>query len=298
MSPEDLHAKSRLAIMEDGLVDLSLFTVPPTNDTHFTNSKSPTHRSLFHTSTWPPRRSQAGAKPLRAPRRRFLELCQDPRGDSRCILQRMKRIRIDPALAGQSAYMTTQAQQHQQTLQERRNPPSGPTLTLHSATDSPTPNRQTLPMIWLPDEQIWLVADPTDPTYGYYAPLSEEDEAPPAYAESESPASDPSPSDFSPVRSQFMTLIEHRRQVNYPEDRLSPLFQEAIHGVDMLEHDDSNESSKDHDEKSLRRLVSGPSRKQSRRERRDSWHTDSGVSPISPGEGSRWRVQRASSARH
>ena len=288
--------------MEETLVDLSLFTVSPTNDTHFTIPNSPTHRSIFHTSTWPPRRSQAASMkaPPRSPRRRFLELCQDPRGDSRCIIQRMKRIRIDSALADRSAYMANQAHEHQQTLQERRNPPSGPTLTLHTASDSTTSTRQALPMIWLSEEQMWLVADPNDPAYGYYAPLSEDEAPPPAYAESESPASDPSPSDFSPVRSQFMTLIEHRRpgSNDVPEDRLSPLFQEAIHGVDMLEYDSSNEAANIHDEKSLRSQVSVTSRRSSRRERRDSWHTDSGVSPVSPEGGSRWRVQRASSARH
>ena len=287
--------------MNEGLVDLSLFTTSPTNDIHFTVPDSQTHRSFLHTSTWPSRRSQATSTklPPRAPRRRFLELCQDPRGDSRCILQRMKRIRIDSAPADRSGYTVNQAQQYQQTLQERRNTASGPTLTLQTASDPTTTTRQALPMIWLSEEQMWLMADPNDPAYGYYAPLSE-DEAPPAYAESESPASDPSPSDFSPVRSQFMTLIEHRRQGHndYPEDRLSPLFQEAINGVGMLEYGDSNESVHDQEAKGLRSQAGSTNRKHSRRERRDSWHTDSGVSPISPDGSPRWRIQRASSARH
>ncbi|MCJ1323493.1 hypothetical protein MMC10_000154 [Thelotrema lepadinum] len=209
-------------------------------------------------------------KPLpKAPRKNICDfLVVDPRANNKCILKRMKRVNLESVLgdrslaATPSAYATARSayvnpneqllppptQDHsQQTLQERRNASSIPQLTLPTNDDGTTRTTQGgLPMIWLADEQMWLVADPSDPGYGYYATGPEDgaDEWLPPYTEAESPASDPSSSDLSPIREQFLSLIDagsRRNSPNYPtssnptEPRLSPLFQEAVQGVGMLD---------------------------------------------------------------
>ena len=252
------------------LVDLSLFAYSPTNDNNFTtHERAPSGHALVQTTTWPttanrittqsPAPSAVTMKPLpRVPRRGICEFIPDSRGNNRCILKRIKRVKLDTVLSthdrsalraatpsayasAPSAYVNPNSASHtnlvitqNQTLQERRNPPV-PTLTLPAT--STTTQQRGLPMIWLQDEQMWLVADPTDPGYGYYADPDEEEWLPP-YTESDSPASDPSSSDLSPVREQFMSLIEAPRpppQITYDDPRASPLFQEAMVGVGVLD---------------------------------------------------------------
>ena len=208
-------------------------------------------------------------KPLpKIPKRGLCDfVMMDTRNSNKCILKRMRRVRLDAVLGDRSlagtpsAYATARSAYvnpceplaslpspalQQQTLQERRNPASVPQLTLPTTTESRTHNG--MPMMWLADEQMWLVADPSDPGYGYYATGPEDgmDEWLPPYTEAQSGPSDPSSSDLSPVREQFMSLMDQNRQRGYPqhrfahadEPRLSPLFQEAMQGVSMLDFSD------------------------------------------------------------
>ena len=274
--------------MDSGLVDLSLFTYGPSNHESYRSSDhaAPSGHQLLSTSTWPPRSpnrttsSTPGTcvmKPLpKVPRKNLCDfLVVDAKANNKCILKRMKRVNLESVLgdrslaATPSAYATARSayvnpnepllpppspDHPQQTLQERRNPASVPQLTLPTNDDGTTRTTQGgLPMIWLADEQMWLVADPSDPGYGYYATGPEDggDEWLPPYTEAESPASDPSSSDLSPIREQFLSLIDAGSRRNSPncpissmnptEPRLSPLFQEAVQGVGMLDLSSSSD---------------------------------------------------------
>ncbi|KAI4141876.1 MAG: hypothetical protein LQ340_007508 [Diploschistes diacapsis] len=270
------------------LVDLSLFTSAPTTDGHYEDYRTndyaaPAGHQLLSATTWPPRNTARASSPIpqacsnkplpRVPRRGFCDfMVMDPKDRNRCILKRMRRVRLDAvlgdgSLAGPpSAYATARSayvnpcerapspppQQQSQTLQERRNPASVPQLTLPTNTET-VHTQSGMQMVWLADEQMWLVADPSDPGYGYYATGPEDgmNEWLPPYTESEGEPSAPSSSDLSPVREQFMSLIEQQRRrhgprtdaTNYEEPRLSPLFQEAMQGVGLLDLSDCQVSS-------------------------------------------------------
>ena len=271
--------------MDAGLVDLSLFTIGPTNheSSRSNDYDAPSGHQLLSTSTWPPRSPNRTTSPVsqtcltkplpKVPRRGLCDfLVVDAKANNnRCILKRMKRVKLESVLgdraltATPSAYATARSAYinpnepspsppSQQSIQERRNPLAVPQLTLPSSNDTTVSTTQGgLPMIWLADEQMWLVADPLDPGYGYYATGPEDgmDEWLPPYTESEAPPSDPSSSDLSPVREQFMHLMESGRSRspnnntnNDTEPGLSPLFQEATQGVGLL---DFSSSSTDYD---------------------------------------------------
>ena len=280
--------------MDRDLVDLSLFTMPPTEVEVYRASDyaALSGHHLHSTTTWPPSSTGRSLSPTQqAVRMKPLPkvpkwgLCDlmvtDARNNNKCILKRIKRVRLDSvlndrSLAGTpSAYATArsayvnphepspppspphQTLQHsiQQSLQARRNHTAVPQLTLPDTTQT-SETQSGLPMIWLSDEQMWLVADPSDPGYGYYATGPEDgmDEWLPPYTEAESSPSNPSYSDLSPVREQFMSLMEQQRRRNSPrgsdsnceEPRLSPLFQEAMQGVSMLDFSDYQTSSSDY----------------------------------------------------
>ena len=264
--------------MDRGLVDLSLFTMGPTNDDYIISEDAapPGHR-LHSSNTWPPSTGEPNRslspnppvgtnKPLpRIPRKGLCDfVVTDTRATNRCILKRMRRVRLDAVLGERSlagtpsAYATARSAYvnpyeelppspppQQQTLQERRNAASIPQLTLpNTTTESRT--QSGMPMIWLADEQMWLVADPSDPGYGYYATGPEDgmDEWLPPYTESE-PTPNPNSSELSPVREQFRALMDEQRQrnrlqqnTNADDPRLSPLFQEAMQGISMLDFSD------------------------------------------------------------
>ena len=265
--------------MASGLVDLSLFAYSPGADQHFSNLSRIEDFRLHTTATWPTMdtssrtmevQQSTGKQMPRRQRRNIYDLCIPSTGD-RCVLRRIKRVKLDTLrgdhrlqlrsapsayASAPSAYVNpntipiqptpvpTQSLPNQP-LQERRNP-TEPPLTLPN--DNITISGNGIPMIWLSDEQMWLVADPTDPGYGYFATGPEEgiDWLPP-YVENDSPASEPSQSDFSPIREQFMSLMEAPRQelrpptINPDEPQMSPLFQEALAGVTMLNFNDSSD---------------------------------------------------------
>jgi hypothetical protein len=224
------------------LVDLSLFAVSPTNDYHFALQNEPvalapasspqlTLAVPATTTLKPlppvPNQTEGGLAPTSHP--------------SRCILGRMKRIRLTEGLLPRQNAITM-PKRASKTLQQRRNPEaSAPTLTIPTppAHHSPRVNSATnpkngpAPMIWLPEEHVWLVADgtqapPSDGTrqiYSYYAPTApapnseptlidrsgyfhDPSETPPSYNETVRPAIPDEPeAEQSPVRTQFMSLM-------------------------------------------------------------------------------------------
>lgn len=226
-----------------GLVDLSLFATSPTDDRNFglpnrTSSERifreiPCHRAQREVSCPLPRGgTMKPLPPLPASklcRRRAARGRHDP--NSRCILVRMKRIGLDDRPGNESS-----------TLQQRRNVTTIPRLTLSVPPSAPHPQplgeerRQPRPsMIWMPDEQMWLIQDQSEedsiPGFWAYPSL-------PLASEHRYTRSEPSPdstarfdlSPLSPVRSQFLRLMDCSDR-----ERLSPLFQEAVQTVPMMD---------------------------------------------------------------
>ncbi|KAL8727046.1 MAG: hypothetical protein Q9181_005840 [Wetmoreana brouardii] len=191
---------------------------------------------------------------------------------SRCILTRMKRQR-----EGDHAFTRGV------TLQQRRSGPTVTTpqltLTLPPSTTPSHPRGSTSAMIWMPDEQMWLTAEEiTDQYHDQYHQTTNHDHQS-AYTENtfryyqpEYPRSEPSPGPYayydltppeSPVLSQFRSLLVEPRD----EERLSPLFQEAVQTVPMSDSASLYSQHLDVDE---------PERGQSRhseRSRQESFHS-------------------------
>ena len=274
--------------MEGGLVDLSLFDGPPTHEHQFAVAEIP----AFHSFYEPSLQSDHGhdqvsgqrvaashtMKPLPPlPRRLCVGFGPDPRrpdGPSRCILQRIKRSRSDNLIERPAYQMNT--------LQQRRNVYPTPQLTLSAPTQPWNRGRSASPMIWMPDEQMWLILD-GDGSDIHHPVVST---APPAYdvPTHEYARSEPSPrqrdSESSPVRTQLMTLIQ--RQPN--SEGISPLFQEAINGVSMYEYGDPNEPPTFQVERDWR---SGPRLNPRRQE---SWQsTGSDLEPSATDDSYTWK---------
>lgn len=241
----------------EGLVDLSLFATSPTDDRHFAPSNAPPtehvyggvpcSRSRREGSCPLPRSFAMKPLPPLPPRRTCRRRPARGRHDvnSRCILMRIKRIRLDDSPGHESP-----------TIQQRRNTNTTPQLTLSvppplregnldRAERAERAERTERPtMIWMPEEQMWLVQDEDDsnpPPYywNHTFPASQPEHR---YTRSEpSPDSnahfDLSPfSPFSPVRSQFLSLMESsRHQRPSDRERLNPLFQEAVHTVPLTD---------------------------------------------------------------
>ncbi|MCJ1336568.1 hypothetical protein MMC09_001844 [Bachmanniomyces sp. S44760] len=204
------------------------------------------HMSCYREMSRSRSHETSAMKPLPpVPQRRLFRGRSDPRHDDpryRCILNRMKRL----GSGGEREPQT------QTTIRERRNVTS-PQLALSApqqTTAAPASARTALPMIWLPDEQVWLVADETNPQAPHpsmYPPPPEY--SPPRYARSEPsprrtsadvshPDNEVKEDDQSQVRSQFATLIPRKETspTNHRmtgDERMSPLFQEAIAAVSM-----------------------------------------------------------------
>ena len=240
----------------DQLVDLSLFASSPTYDQHFSISDVPVHEyygdphntpSITFTHAWPQDNTMKPLPPL--PQRRFFpkprtSTSRSSGTDSRCILTRVKRTRSNesPLTLGDS-------------LPQRRNmsPPPQLTLSAPQANSNPSP---ASPMVWLPDEQVWLIADevrrgsmPNQTSYP-------SPPAPPAYTPRAYARSEPSPTvqygfdltpPLTPVQHQLQSLIEPRKEQRPPpltlqnsreprdEGDMSPLFQEAMNSVPLMD---------------------------------------------------------------
>ena len=213
------------------LVDLSLFAASPTDDRHFAVSGSPSppyHRSRsayventlsayaentfrYHDYHHPQICTMKPLPPLPSRRlggrRGHHHNHNDPR--SCCLLNRIRR----PNRADESPF-----DPRYNTISQRRNIPSPPLLTL-SVPQPPQRTRSHTapsPMVWLPDEQMWLVSDEAQPVQH-----DTHVNSPPActrrnYSRSESPPTsyfhyDLTPP-LTPVQDQLRSLLEPREQ--------------------------------------------------------------------------------------
>lgn len=215
------------------MFDLSLFAESPTNDQRFTtyvseeqDQSEPPPLPVEYRRREPAYHTNKPLPPL--PSRRVCPGYSVPRGyeidpDSRCILQRIKRTVTPP---------TTR----DNTLLQRRNPHSAPQLTLSVPSSNSRNRAPASAMVWMPDEQMWLIAGEAQreatPTQTAYP-------SPPTYNSRDCPRSEPRPTvqprvdltpPLTPLQSQLMSLYEPR-----DEERLSPLFQEAMNSVPMMD---------------------------------------------------------------
>ena len=231
---------------DEPLVDLSLFSLSPADDRHFA-----VHDPDFHDDH--SRHQREYSRPFQGdltnrpwPRRPQRRLCPGAsvakwEEDSRCILARIRRTVTPP----------TVNRDRDNTLLQRRNPSSVPRLTLSVPQSTPRHMHTASAMRWMPDEQMWLIENevqrdvlPAQTTYP----------SPPAYSPPRNPPLDRSRSvptssipplfdltpPLTPIQAQLQTLIQPPG-----EDRLSPLFQEAMNSVPMTDSMDLEQPSSD-----------------------------------------------------
>lgn len=234
--------------MSEGLVDLSLFSYSPTDDRCFSitepfslpdasNQSNDGFRgdSNFTREFYAPRATDRAlnermqSKPLpRLPPRAICGPLSIPREcdlTSTCILNRMKRKRNDDSPGSTD-----------NTLSRRRNVASPPQLLLSGPPPSRATHGPTSELVWMPEEQMWLVvgegeripapnASDINATRGQQASsVNRTRSEPTTRVQSEWHDTPP----MSPIQSQLRSLIERR-----DDERLSPLFQEAMNSVPM-----------------------------------------------------------------
>jgi hypothetical protein len=221
------------------LFDLSLFSASPTDDRHFA-----VHRQELHDEPVRPlrqySRSSRGTfadKPLPPlPQKRMCPGVSVPRNwdvDSPCILARLKRTVTPPTITRDN-----------NTLQQRRQPALIPQLTLSVPQSHPEQGNTASAMVWMPDEQMWLieneVGQETLPDLTEYpSPLAESSPRVSATGRSQSLPNSTVPPPFAltppltpltPIQTQLQSLYRP------PEDeRMSPMFQEAMNSVPMMD---------------------------------------------------------------
>ena len=237
------------------LVDLSLFAESPTVDHHFSVSceARPQHYefyapSRYRSHTVPNDYTNKPLPPL--PHRRLCRPIARVSGcepDSRCILKRIQRI-------GSNEQPPTQAD----SLLQRRNPLSPPALTLSVPSSQPWNRNPASAMVWMPDEQMWLVAGEERREEANQSIYQTAYPSPPSYTPRPITRSEPSPTipppfdlspPLTPIQHQLQSLIqpptERDEEPSSPffpesinqrdEERFSPLFQEAMNSVPMLD---------------------------------------------------------------
>lgn len=226
-------------------MDLSLFATSPTNDRRFTapyaplTERIPIEAPCYRAQTELNHRygQDFAMKPLPPlPHRRICERRPGSRrldSNSRCILTRIRRVRTAEHLGDQSP-----------SLQQRRAAMAPQlTLSLPPASREEEQRGTTRPtMIWLPDEQMWLIQDEVNQNANPYL-WSYPTQRAHQYTRSEPSPERTAHFDFTPlepfpnrainheeppdeIRDQFLRLIGRQQ-----DERLSPLFQEAIQAV-------------------------------------------------------------------
>ena len=214
------------------------------------------------------------SKPLPPlPRRRCpTPRCSTPKrcnSESHCIINKIKRVRSNEPAPSQTVNslqrrsLTSPTPQlgfsayQENTLLQRRNLTSpAPQLTLSAPQSNSRSLNTASAMIWMPEEQMWLISGEVERDFiSSHEPLA----APPAYTPTYTPRnftrSEPSPTirsrhdltpPMTPVQVQLERLLEQQRQEPPPqppstvrdEERFSPLFQEAMNSVPMMDPTD------------------------------------------------------------
>ena len=234
---------------EEPLVDLSLFSLSPADDRHFA-----VHDPEFNDDQ--SRQQRGHSRPLqenltnrpwsRRPQRRLCpgaSVARTWEEDSRCILARIRRTVTPPTIN----------RDRDNTLLQRRNPSSVPRLTLSVPQSSPRHRHAASAMRWMPDEQMWLIENEVQQDV---LPAQTAYPSPPPYSPPRNPPLDRSRSmpastiaplfdltpPLTPIQAQLQTLIQPPG-----EDRLSPLFQEAMNSVPMTDSMGLEQPSVDQD---------------------------------------------------
>lgn len=224
----------------EGLVDLSLFAESPTDDRHFAVPQSfATQGDVYSESAHPalrefyapisPREYATKPLPPLPPRAICSKIPRSCEMESGCILNRLKRNRTH-----------TQPESRGNTLLQRRNVTSTPQLTLSVPQTIPGHQDSPSAMVWMPDEQMWLLVSEAHPNRSNNnSNNSNIHPTTPAYTSRSFTRSEPSPRSIpwdhptpplTPLQHQFQSLIHPR-----DEERLSPLFQEAMNSVPMTD---------------------------------------------------------------
>ena len=205
------------------------------------------------------------------PRRRMCPTprCPTPKRcniESHCIINRIKRARSNEQAPTQTSTLPPRRNQtspipqlgvsayQENTILQRRNPTSSaPELTLSAPTSNSRSLSPASAMVWMPQEQMWLI---TGEVQRDVISSHEPDAAPPAYTPAYTSRnftrSEPSPTirshhdltpPMTPVQVQFERLLEQSGREPLPqppstlrdEERFSPLFQEAMNSVPMID---------------------------------------------------------------
>lgn len=232
-------------MMSEGLVDLSLFSYSPTDDRHFTVTEwSDTADGLDHTSTQPDEPSQ--------PTREFYA----PRSVSHSVDERLQfrassrplpsaicgRIIIPDShkTGGNQLSNGTKRKRTAEWLDKsdlnisrRRNVATPPQLLLSSPTPSRNNEGPTSELVWMPEEQMWLVVGEGERSHEEmsfsHGPSQRHTSTP---NRTRSAPTTRTPSHFnetpplSPIQWQLRSLIAPQ-----DEERLTPLFQDAINSI-------------------------------------------------------------------
>lgn len=211
------------------------------------------------------------SKPLPPlPRRRMCPTPRCPRPkrcdiESHCIINKIRRVRSNEQAPTQNTNILPQrnltsptpqlgfSAYQENTLLQRRNPTSpAPQLTLSAPQSNSRSLSTASAMVWMPEEQMWLIAGEVQrDVISSHEPHA----APPAYTPAYTPRnftrSEPSPTirsqhdltpPMTPVQVQLERLLEQGREplpqppsILRDEERFSPLFQEAMNSVPMMD---------------------------------------------------------------
>lgn len=256
------------------LVDLSLFATSPTSDGHFALRNLPGQQQSIQPDAHPlinfsrPLPRDYSSKPLPPlPRRRMCPMprCPTPRRcdiESHCIINKIKRARSHEQAPTQNTNLVQRrnltspipqlgfSAYQENTLLQRRNPNlPAPQLTLSAPQSNSRSPTTASAMVWMPDEQMWLIAGEVQrDVISSHEPHA----APPAYTPRHFTRSEPSPTirsqydltpPMTPVQFQLERLLEQQGREPLPqppsilrdEERFSPMFQEAMNSVPMMD---------------------------------------------------------------
>ncbi|KAG8534182.1 uncharacterized protein KY384_001026 [Bacidia gigantensis] len=236
----------------EALVDLSLFSASPTDDRQFAvHGRSddydllgliqepfqPTREFYAPRAPLQALSEQSTSKPLpRLPPRTICGAIQIPRErEGGCVLHRMKRKRTNESPGTPDL-----------SLPQRRNIQSPPQLTLSIAGRSVTERGPASELVWMPEEQMWLLLGEEggvgnrEPERGPVPHQESTQHIPqPQRSRSEPATSAQSQWRITPPLSPVQTQLQRLMQQPRDEERLSPLFQEAMNSVPMEDLFDS-----------------------------------------------------------
>ena len=186
--------------------------------------------------------------------------------ESHCIINRIKRAKSHEQASTQNINLIQRrnltsptphfgfsAYQENTLLQRRNSTSPAPQLTLSAPQSSSRSLSTASAMVWMPEEQMWLIPGEVQrDVISSHEPHPAPPAYIPAYESRNFTRSEPSPTirsrhdltpPLTPVQVQFERLLEQQRREPLPqppsilrdEERFSPLFQEAMNSVPMMD---------------------------------------------------------------